>query len=104
MMKLSGRWEPTHIKNIVFPEEELQRAARTLVGRPVRVNFKGDAVGHVVDAEYTLGGIDYVVEIPSLKAGFTMRYMEGRKIRGVTFTELSLTSHCLKGSTKTEVN
>ena len=97
-MKLNGVWKPTK-EGVIFPEEEIRRAARTLVGVPVRVNFEGDAVGHVVDAEYVPGGIEYTIEIPNLKAAYNIRHVKDNKIYGAVFTELSLTSQSLKGST-----
>jgi len=38
-------------KNIIIPEEELRKMAKTLVGMPVTWNF-GEKIGIVVSAEY----------------------------------------------------
>jgi len=103
MVKFNGRWEPSHINNVVFPEEEIKRAARTLVGKPVRVNFEGDAVGYVVDAEYVPGGIEYTIEVPNLKAAYVVQHMKGNEVYGAVFTELSLTkAHGLKEEIENE--
>jgi len=93
-MKIKGLWKP--IKgDVVFPEEELKRAAKTLMGKPVRVGFEGPPIGYVVDAVYIEGahgggGIEYVVEIPELKAAYLVEHLKDNKVHGAVFTELSL--------------
>ena len=88
-MKISGVWSPSG--DVFIPEEELKRAAKTLIGRPVRVNFQGTPVGVVTNAEYVPGGIRYTIDVQELKAGFIMKHLENNEGHGITFTELSFT-------------
>jgi len=91
----------------VYFEDELRRAARTLVGKPLLLDHQLPLPGEVVDADYEDGSIEYVAtlndggvlekirkgEIRHCSVEFTWRSLEnvnGVAPRGINFTGLSL--------------
>lgn len=94
-------------KNI-YSEEELIRAARTLIGKPVNLNHDEPLSGvEIVDAEYEDGAVECVLKVTndtvkrmidsgeithvSIEAGFrSAELVDGVKPKGLVFTGLAL--------------
>lgn len=92
----------------VYTEEELIRAARTLIGKPVNLNHKIPLNGiEIVDAEYEDGAVECILRIGnekirrmiddgeivhvSIEAGFRdVEIADGVKPKGLVFTGLAL--------------
>ncbi|HUW44754.1 MAG TPA: hypothetical protein VMW50_03070 [Dehalococcoidia bacterium] len=89
MMKAKGRYTPWVGSNIFISKEELEKSARTLIGKPVKANFK-EIVGIIIDAEYRDGGIDYEMELNDPRTEYMYRERLEDNIFEVVFTGLSL--------------
>lgn len=100
---------PTESMNrIIYTEEELIRAARTLIGKPVNLNHKIPLDGvEIIDAEYEDGAVECILRVTndeirkmidsggivhvSIEAGFRdAEVMDGVKPEGLYFTGLAL--------------
>ena len=98
-MKAKGRYTPWVGSGIFISKEELEKSARTLIGKPVKVNFK-ETVGIIIDAEYKDGGIDYEIELNDPRAEYMYRERLGDNAFEVVFTSLSLTKNNSLSETK----
>lgn len=85
--------------HIIISKEELLASARTLVDKPVTLDFGSTIIGKVVDAEYIDGTIEYIAEMDELPRGYenklraeiNFRSLEnGDRVKGITFVKLSL--------------
>jgi len=88
-MRIKGRYTPWSKNTIIITNEELEKATRSLIGKPVKLNFD-EVIGVVMDAEYEDGGIDYEAEILDARAGSKYGTLDGNIARDVVFQCLSL--------------
>lgn len=89
-MKIKGRYTPWEGNDVTFSNEELEKAARTFIGKPVKLMFN-ETIGVITDAEYNDGGIDYVAEISDLRASLRYYGIDDKKlINGLYFECLSI--------------
>ena len=76
-MKVNARWEPQTHK---IPNEELEKATHTLIGKPVKIDFQGKPIGIVTDATYQDGGINIEAELDSPRTAY---FFDDPKLDGV---------------------
>lgn len=90
-MKVKGEFGTDIFKNIIISLDELERAARTLIGKPVKLDFEN--VGTVVDAEFKEGRVHYIAEVQTkqkkrFKVGAYCKNTKDGKMGGLVFYEL----------------
>ena len=91
-MRAKGRYTPWIGSGMFITHEELEKSARTLIGKPVKLNF-GNKVGVVIDANYCDGGIDYELELDEPRAEYMYHVRMGDEVQQIVFTGLSLTDN-----------
>jgi len=84
-MKMRGKFT---YKPITISTEELLKAARTLIGKPIRLNFdETKTVGKVVETEVVNETLDFIVEVDIT---FVLHVNQVVPMKGVIFEDALL--------------
>lgn len=89
-MRVKAIYKPGQHGDIMISPDELERSYRTLIGKPVRLNFDKE-IGVVVDAQhYKNDEIELTLELPELRGEYIAHDIQENSAKAITFTGVSI--------------
>lgn len=90
-MIIRAIYKPNVLGDYIIPPDELEKAHMTLIGKPVKLNFK-ETIGKVIDVQHFKNNeLEITLELPELRGGYITSHIDNdKRVRDISFTELSM--------------